>query len=301
MGWIWPLITHNQDDFWLNILAGLPFLLFDVLIIVLLLPAALRVSDEFNWRGTRQVAARHLLTRYEAFDRTFDDKPMLANGLFMLGATKTLADSMDQELQTVLPVMGPRMSQDFLMYHLSVKRLDADLTLLLHPLHVLDNTEGEPELTAHMTMAFKARAIFDRVALASLIFHQLVLKYGAPNQILRAQRQGPTHLNLLNERMLEKFIEMQKPEHRGWWTDYLISGSGVANQLLVMASRTKPVPSLDRLSLANWLLRKTKQPQLNAETMARAKALEPSVDGRVAAGVILPHDWNVRPNEPAEG
>jgi|GEM_PF-4152685 len=117
--WVPALISSKQDDFWLNVLAGIPFLAFEVVIITLFLPFVLQWSDERRWRGTRLVALKHVLDRYEDIDESvselLDVEGPEHSQVHM--ALKAHLARMDTALQTALPVLSPEMSHDILKFH----------------------------------------------------------------------------------------------------------------------------------------------------------------------------------------
>lgn len=136
MSWLWPLIASKQDDFILNVLAGVPFLIIDLVILTLLLPNAIRWWEELDWVGSRRAAMTHILDRYadahwkmtlvvpwdtEDRAREFATRHKLLSEIAINGSkvVREIASRMDTEIQTALPILGPRISKELLDFHYS--------------------------------------------------------------------------------------------------------------------------------------------------------------------------------------
>lgn len=119
MGWIWPLLHQKSDDFWINVFAGAPFLVFDVLIITFFLPMAIQWRDAQRWRETRLIAINHVLDCYEDIDSLLNE--LLAQdcpvSMDLLKTLRSHLDRMETAVQTALPVLNPDMSRDLLKLH----------------------------------------------------------------------------------------------------------------------------------------------------------------------------------------
>ncbi len=138
---IYEFIQSNHDDFWLNVLAGIPFLLFDIAIITLLLPITLRWWDERAWRETRLIAIQRLLSVYgdplpRERNEGADTDPLqvlanLSDGSHNLWARDCLltmvrkldaySSRIDMELQSALHIFDAPLAKDILTLHYLVK------------------------------------------------------------------------------------------------------------------------------------------------------------------------------------
>ena len=137
--WIADLVASHQDDFWLNVAAGLPFALFDVAIITMLLPFTMRVWEERTWRETRLIAIDRLL---EAYANPFakmryyhrfplsvlhgtpsdtEDKIAANYARDLKQAAVKFSTSIDIELQTALPLLNADMTKDMMELHYLTK------------------------------------------------------------------------------------------------------------------------------------------------------------------------------------
>lgn len=139
MGWIAEVANADKTGFWVNILAGIPYLFFDLLIITMLLPVTVRWWDERSWRATRLQAINHVLSRYvpprfnqrqgrfihELSDNAIPPDERLAMvHAFLQEYAVTMqnhAAIMDVEIQSALPVLNPEMTQDLLQFHYRFK------------------------------------------------------------------------------------------------------------------------------------------------------------------------------------
>lgn len=193
MSWMWDLIVDKQPDFWLNIFAGIPFLIFDVIIITVLLPSTIQWWDERRWRETRLTAMAHVLSRYN--DVSSDLSKL--GGLQALGTEflpfnfsqsdvmKPLAahaEAMDLELQTALPIMGPEMSQDVLALHYKWKTF-----LRSFATEIQMNAYNKNE---RMAVEISARRLCEESADLNLAWHQLRVKYAPTEWQLDQARSG---------------------------------------------------------------------------------------------------------------
>lgn len=142
LGYAVDLIQAHQDDFWLNILAGVPFLFFDVIIITLLLPITLRWWDERAWRDTRLTAIQRLLEVYgnplprkrnegastdplQVLDRQTDRSHESWAVECLAALSRKLTDytaRIDAELQSALPILDAPLTKEVLGLHYRVKQ-----------------------------------------------------------------------------------------------------------------------------------------------------------------------------------
>lgn len=144
--WLFELWRTHQSDFWLNVLAGLPFALFDIIIITMLLPVTLRWWDERAWRRTRLNAIARLLQSYRYPLAGFKPLPAIDQYVDMAGVATIDRDRnaryyashlseilhgylarADMEIQTALPILSPKMTQDILDFHYALKIYVEDL------------------------------------------------------------------------------------------------------------------------------------------------------------------------------
>jgi hypothetical protein len=139
MGWIFALPWEHRDEFWVNILAGIPYLFFDLVIITMLLPVTIQWWEERRWRDTRVAAMNRVLEAYRLFTIRFTDpirslaEKMAADPDRAAGWDKELLELADElehrhllaqgnterELQTALSVLGPVYSKVILDFHYS--------------------------------------------------------------------------------------------------------------------------------------------------------------------------------------
>ncbi|RZJ45110.1 MAG: hypothetical protein EON87_08320 [Brevundimonas sp.] len=117
--WVPLLFRNNQDDFWLNVFAGVPFLLFEVVVITVSLPFALQWRDERHWLKTRLDAIQRLLGQYGAVDdriRELLEQDATEHGQ-VYDALKSHLERVESALQTALPILNPEMSREILQLH----------------------------------------------------------------------------------------------------------------------------------------------------------------------------------------
>ncbi|HEV7227592.1 hypothetical protein [Brevundimonas sp.] len=139
MFWLFQLVTSNPDDFWLNVVAGLPFLAADVLLLTLLLPWVIEKWTDRRWRPTRRVALGRIMLSYlkvlelgsrlqgvailalDAMEDRSDKKAdELAFALFKLcDAAREHVARAENALQTVMPILGPDQVRLLLDHHIA--------------------------------------------------------------------------------------------------------------------------------------------------------------------------------------
>jgi len=139
MFWLFQLVTTNPDDFWLNVVAGLPFLAADVLLLTLLLPWVIEKWTDRRWKETRRVALGRVMLTYvhvmelsgrqqtvalmalEALeDRSAKRADELAFALFKLSeAAREHVSRAEAALQTVMPILGPEQVRLLLTHHIT--------------------------------------------------------------------------------------------------------------------------------------------------------------------------------------
>lgn len=139
MFWLFQLVTTNPDDFWLNVVAGLPFLAADVLLLTLLLPWVIEKWTDRRWKETRRVALGRVMLTYlkvlelgsrlqgvallalEAMDDRSDKKAdELAFALFKLcDAARDHVARAENALQTTMPILGPDQVRLLLDHHIA--------------------------------------------------------------------------------------------------------------------------------------------------------------------------------------
>lgn len=133
MAWIASIDAGDPTGFWVNVLAGVPFLFFDLVIITMLLPITIQWWDELHWEKTRLTAINHLLDRYydegnaalkallqyEVISSRPAEKPLTIASVRR--NTEQLFDDrlrhMELEIQTALPILGSRLSEEILVFH----------------------------------------------------------------------------------------------------------------------------------------------------------------------------------------
>jgi hypothetical protein len=256
----------------LNILAGVPFAIFDLLIITLLLPKAIQWWDEKHWQGTRLRAANHLLRRYHDVDeelRRFIQAELNLGGDskfafnivtqdLILKTMRDHADAMDSELQTALPVLGPEMSQDMLALHYDwkkfVRRFKDD--------GWLSTSEFQTEDAIHT--AFRS-LLYDATDIG--IRHQaLTVKYAADDLDITLRQSSPylpfASFHRVYAPVLRRVAELKtgKPE-----TDYWELASDVAKrQRLNLMTEPKVRPFIRR-TFWHWLRQRQLEPLMTFE------------------------------------
>lgn len=139
MFWLFQLVTANPDDFWLNVVAGLPFLAADVLLLTLLLPWVIEKWTDRRWKPTRRIALGRMMLTYlkvlelgsrlqgvallalEAMDVRSDKKAdELAFALFKLcDAARDHVARAENALQTTMPILGPDQVRLLLDHHIA--------------------------------------------------------------------------------------------------------------------------------------------------------------------------------------
>lgn len=136
MNWIAKVANGDPTGFWINVLAGIPYFFFDIIIITMLLPITLQWWEERRWRTTRKKAINYLIrtywTSYQLSGRTYKLAMSLADTPFtdefftserqaeielLIKEWKELSAKLELELQTALSILGPEISQELLDFH----------------------------------------------------------------------------------------------------------------------------------------------------------------------------------------
>lgn len=133
MFWFLGLPFEHPEDFWLNVLAGVPFLLFDIVIITLLLPRTIEWLNARRWDLTRRRVLKHVLKAYQDHLRLPDFQSIVRHTegkspkeIFsflhtqseaFVRYTYTTARAMETEIQTALPILDPDRSMALLEFH----------------------------------------------------------------------------------------------------------------------------------------------------------------------------------------
>jgi len=131
---LWTLLKNNQDDFWVNVLAGIPFLVIDLLLLTLLLPWIIDLWDQRRWKRTRTIAVSRILTEYLEGPRiggrihscaervaTIDDDGFQADVTYLQNTAQDFGLRIEMSVQTVIPILGPREVQRVLDFHIGLR------------------------------------------------------------------------------------------------------------------------------------------------------------------------------------
>jgi len=135
--WFLSLPFEHPSDFWLNVLAGLPFLVFDVIIITLLLPRTIEWWQERSWQRTRLTAISHVLKSYSDL-LLLKDFPRVSEVVGAGGKVEATSAirahlrqfvdrlqqgnrDLENELQAALPILGPHLTEELLTFHYAWK------------------------------------------------------------------------------------------------------------------------------------------------------------------------------------
>lgn len=171
MGWIFALPWADPEGFWLNVLAGVPFLVLDVVIITMLLPVTIQWWEERRWRETRLLAVRNVLNVFSDVSMVMDDiadGPVKSHTYVQLHkAMDALNETINDEIQTVLPVLSPDMARDVLGLRHQWKGL---LTTVRHRRRhpwPLDWVEAELHLSGKIVRSLNVEYVRLRVLYAS--------------------------------------------------------------------------------------------------------------------------------------
>lgn len=194
MAWVAALISEREADFWLNLIAGVPLLFAEILLIALVLPIAIQFWEEKRWRGTRLKAMSHVLGEYQLVNYYIGQakaKAYHAQTPPRLNSINEVLHEhmahMDLELQTSLPVLGPDISRDLLELHYAWKGFVSNFPLFPVP-NIKDEWHPNWMLNGFSENCDKAFAI-------GIMHRRLTLRY-AYNQTHLSKQQARYFLAL---------------------------------------------------------------------------------------------------------
>lgn len=281
MAWIADLISEGRNDLLLNIVAGVPFLIFDLVIITTLLPTAIRWWDERQWRATRSTAINHLLHRYADVDDSLRrfveaDRQRKSSNLSQFGSVthdlimKELDDhaiAMDGELQTALPVLGPEYSKDVLILHYEWKRFLRSVRN--------DASYGQCEHRSARGIETSYVGLCQEASDLGILHHRLAIKYASDEFDLRNRRND---FSLL----FNQFPDAYAPIARGFLARKTSINPDELWQVrhdTIRRQRWKlvegaPVRPVIRRGLINWLRRSQMVPPVIFTADERREAAE---------------------------
>lgn len=281
MAWIAELISEGRNDLLLNIVASVPFLIFDLVIITTLLPTAIRWWDERQWRATRNTAINHLLHRYADVDdnlrrlveadrrrkRNESSQFEIVTHELIIKALDDHATAMDGELQTALPILGPEYSKDVLGLHYEWKQFLR---------RVRSNArfgQSEHQSAAGIEMSYVG--LCQKASDLGILHHRLAIKYASDELDLRYRHRG---LNL----PFNQFPDAYAPIARSFLAQKFSISPDELWQVRYDTTRRErcqlidapPVRPVIRRGLINWLRRREVVPLVISTADERRKALE---------------------------
>lgn len=198
MFWFLGLPFEKPEDFWLNVLAGVPFLLFDIVIITLLLPRTIEWLNARRWDRTRRRVLGHVLKAYRdsLVLRDFQAMGRRTQGMSapqirdfvhqqarnFIAYAQATARAMETEIQTALPILDPERSMAILDFHYKWKTYMLGTELVVRNLEdYLDRTVEDPASGPSGAVAASAISAHRQSALRIGIAYRQLQTYLKPH------------------------------------------------------------------------------------------------------------------------